>query len=332
LSANEVEILTMNRNHQAKSKSVSVRRHERDRAFTLTELLVVLATLGILAVVLLPALAGNQPGSTRAIQCINNMRQLGLASSLYANDNHDKLASNSDNASEPGANKSANWIDPAVGGLAPVLDWTSSSKNTNTLYLTINQILLGQQYTALIGNYVAKSVTIFVCPADKYLSSPQISFTAAGWSSRMRSCAMNGAMGDGGKYFGFNANGNPNGGHSQMPEFYNAKKVTDIHTPGPSSCWMIMDEHPDSDDDATFYVDPAAASGNGTVFTELPGSMHNNGAGLVYADGHSEVHIWQGRITTQPVKYITYLQNVSVIGDPASQNDLTWLARHTPAN
>ena len=143
---------------------------------------------------------------------------------------------------------------------------------------------------------------------------------------------MNGAMGDGSKWFGYNANGTPNPGHASMPLYYNAKKVTDLHSPGPSACWLIMDEHPDSDDDATFYVDPAAASGTGTAFLELPGSMHNNAAGLVYADGHSEAHVWQGRITTQPVKYVVNLANVSVSSDPASQNDLTWLAQHTPAN
>ncbi len=315
----------MNVKHQTKCKSVPVRRNDRDRAFTLTELLVVLATLGILAVVLLPALASNQPGFTRALQCVNNMRQLGLAESLYANDNHDKLASNNDNAASPGSNKSASWVCPD----GVTLDWTASQKNTNTLYLTVNSPILG---IALFGNYVANAVNIYVCPADRYLSANQKGFAAAGWSSRIRSCAMNGAMGDGSKWFGYNANGTPNPGHASMPLYYNAKKVTDLHSPGPSACWLIMDEHPDSDDDATFYVDPAAASGTGTAFLELPGSMHNNAAGLVYADGHSEAHVWQGRVTTQPVKYVAYLQSVNLGVDAASQRDLTWLAQHTPAN
>jgi prepilin-type processing-associated H-X9-DG protein len=105
-----------------------------------------------------------------------------------------------------------------------------------------------------------------------------------------------------------------------------------MHYPVPANCWLISDEDPDSDDDATLYVNPANANGSGTFFTELPGSMHNNGAGMVYADGHSEVHVWQGRITTQLVKYISYIQNSSVSGDIASQNDLTWFAQHTPAN
>jgi prepilin-type processing-associated H-X9-DG protein len=92
----------------------------------------------------------------------------------------------------------------------------------------------------------------------------------------------------------------------------------------------MLDEHPDSDDDATFFVDPADADGTGTSFTELPGSMHGNACGMVYADGHSEVHKWKGAITVQPVTYKTYLQKVDFKGDSATQNDLTFLAQHTP--
>jgi prepilin-type processing-associated H-X9-DG protein len=95
---------------------------------------------------------------------------------------------------------------------------------------------------------------------------------------------------------------------------------------------VTTDEHPDSDDDATFYVNPADTNGVGATFTELPGSLHGKGAGMVFADGHAEVHVWKGRITTQPVTYVTYLQNVSLTGDAASQNDLAWFAQHTPAN
>jgi prepilin-type N-terminal cleavage/methylation domain-containing protein/prepilin-type processing-associated H-X9-DG protein len=326
----------MNANHQTKFKSVPVRRHNRDGAFTLTELLVVLATLGILAVVLLPALAGNQPGASKAFQCLNNMRQLGLACSLYANDNRDKLPTNADRNNTPPAYQ--NWICPAIGGSIPVLDWSVNQANTNTFYLTFDGLVLGQRSTALIGSYVAKSVNIFVCPADNYLSIYQQQiFARAGWSHRIRSCSMNGAFGDGSKWYGLNANGSPNGGHTGIwTTFYEAKKLTDIHSPSPSDCFLILDEHPNSNDDATFYVAPSLANGSGTAFTELPGSMHNNAAGMVFADGHSAMHVWNGRKTTQPVNTSLgpgfYLQNVNVSGDAASQNDLTWLAQHTPAN
>jgi type II secretory pathway pseudopilin PulG len=77
----------------------SARRHlagDNHRAFTLVELLVVLGTVAILTVLLLPALASTQPASAKAFQCLNNMRQMAVAWTLYAGDNHDQLVLNTD--------------------------------------------------------------------------------------------------------------------------------------------------------------------------------------------------------------------------------------------
>src|SRR5258705_176021 len=63
----------------------------RTRAFTLLELLAVLAVLALWVLLLVPALARTQPDS-RAFQCLNNSRQLTRAWRMYADDNNDKLA------------------------------------------------------------------------------------------------------------------------------------------------------------------------------------------------------------------------------------------------
>jgi prepilin-type N-terminal cleavage/methylation domain-containing protein len=85
-------------------------------AFTLIELLVVIAIIAILAAMLLPALAKAKQ-KAQQINCVNNLKQVGLSFRLWGGDNGERYPMRV-SAGEGGPTQQATYGSLAVGGAA----------------------------------------------------------------------------------------------------------------------------------------------------------------------------------------------------------------------
>lgn len=84
------------------------------RGFTLVELLVVIAVISVLASLLLPSLSMAKE-KARSISCLNNLRQVGLAIQVYADDHQDFLVPAEYNVKN-GARHEEGWPSLLVNG------------------------------------------------------------------------------------------------------------------------------------------------------------------------------------------------------------------------
>jgi prepilin-type N-terminal cleavage/methylation domain-containing protein len=282
-----------------KHGSLPQARATRTAGFTLIELLVVIAIIAILAAMLLPTLS-RAKCKAHSVHCMNNGKQLTLAWKLWTDDNNDiLLGCNGADTNRPDCiidtPAATCWLDftPKPGNWDPNVTLTPGP----------------------MWPYMGKNAALFKCPGDR--SSVRV---GAQLLPRVRSISMSQVFSKGGEWL--DKTYNPN---QTVWRTYAKESAIVI----PAKTWVFIDEHPDSINGLGFANACTGADNPGTAqIIDFPANFHCGGGGLSFADGHAEIHKWQGsRIRNAPVNYTGTMQLNVTAGD--SWVDVRWLAENT---
>jgi prepilin-type N-terminal cleavage/methylation domain-containing protein/prepilin-type processing-associated H-X9-DG protein len=263
--------------------------------FTLIELLVVVAVIGVLASLLLPALAQARVRAVSAA-CLGHHRQLGISLHLYAGDAEDQLPNNFGASGTREAIESGRFDNWATS----LLNWELDASNTNRAWLA----------SGGLGPFLSGGVEILRCPGDRVLSPLQ---RQAGWTSRGRSVSLNAMMGNAGEFMKGSYNTN-------NPDYRQYVRLGDVWRP--SALFTLIDEHPDSINDGYFLNRLDRRE-----WVDLPASHHGGAAALSFADGHAETHRWKSATTRLPARPDAAQLPFEVTADDGG--DFDWLMERT---
>jgi prepilin-type N-terminal cleavage/methylation domain-containing protein/prepilin-type processing-associated H-X9-DG protein len=282
--------------------------HQTRRAFTLIELLVVIAIIAILAAMILPALAAAKKKAQQS-NCLNDMRQWGLATQLYGNDAADGIPRDGTDNNETYSTYPPN----KTGTPIATADTSGTPNDPYAWFNTLPQLVADQPlsyYYAITNAFQAKYPfpgngvgKIWMCPSaqssasDNFLSGGKYGFFNYQMNLDLKATEY--------IHTGYKSLGYP-----AMP------KLSRIRNP---SAVVMMTESAFSPTMETYVKTVGGStSQNGTFpasrwtyFTQL----HNFGGNLVFVDGHSSYFKWS---------YVVNKNGTSDSRDEKDNSDIIW--------
>ena len=234
--------------------------------FTLIELLVVIAVIAVLMAILMPALQRAKEQGQRAV-CLGNLKQLGLAWIMYADENDQKIVSGDAGFwHEQGSLEEDPWIGRCWAG-----DYQSGGQLPEREQE--DEIQRGA-----IWEYV-KEIKLFACPTGT--RGELVTYAAMdGVNGRPRSGTWSG---------GNRVTGT---GSRVGKTVLWLKKTTDITSPGPAKRMVYIDE-------GWVTPDSFAVHYNNGQWWDDPPTRHGDGTNISFADGHAEYWKWKGMDTAK---------------------------------
>ncbi len=266
----------------------------KSAGFTLTELLVVIAVIAILAGLLLPAMS-RAKAKGAGVRCLSNNRQIMISWQMYTDENADRLlfASEGDDV----RTRAATWV-------TGTMDFDPANRSNWDVEEDIKKSPLWPY---------AQSAEIWTCPADN--SGVRV---RGRFYRRVRSLAMSLWVG------GF-------GG--VVPEEWGLNfrvylKLNDFIDPGPAQTWLFMDQREDSINMGNYITVMHGWPGQPKEYRfdlDFPASYHHRAGGFSFVDGHAEIHRWRDARTMPPLrKGSNALFKLGLVPSP-NNPDIRWL-------
>jgi prepilin-type N-terminal cleavage/methylation domain-containing protein len=154
--------------------------------------------------------------------------------------------------------------------------------------------------------YFGKNFAVWKCPADK-------TYVRVGGQRRprVRSNSMSQVF--------------DNGSWLPAPPWRTYGKLS--HIVSPTKTFVLVDEHPDSINDAAYAVQMAKPDARTAQIIDVPASFHNGACGFSFSDGHSEIHRWRGSRIKVPVRNVVMSLPLGA-ATPDSVPDVIWMSEN----